>query len=486
MRAEMTKIQEQIFAKTMWGPLTIVALGAVIAIRLGMVGAIIFFVGYIWLATLSLPLAAMLYILAAPFPIGMIFHHHKFYVADFMAIVLAIKLFLANVHKGFGGLVDTFLPKAFRLPLLFLLLLSVLSLGESLSRFGTVIKILEYIEFFVVMVAVFRNAGTDERIWNRYFTALFLAVSAVTVYGLYQFMFQLGPVYNIVDGHHVRATGFFGQPNVFGAFNDETFPLALALLTLGPRYLKKGWLAVATGLTALGAVLSYSRGSWVADAAAVFFMLVLVAVTKPKVVKTFAAYGIGIPILMFLAVFFLGKTDLSHTALFIGAHKNTIERLKTTVTALLNPQGHFDTDQRLLIWKAALQAIRQHPLLGVGLGNFHLFIQQHPPKGLAAVPPMAHDLYLEWGADLGVGGIVAALWLEWSWISKAVGIIRQKLPVLNEYGYAALMGAFGTAVAFIVHNWVDFLIDQGVIVPLLIALAFIAAQYEHFRNGSVS
>lgn len=270
MRAEVTKIQEQIFAKTMWVPLIIVALGAVIAIRLGMVGALIFFVGYIWLATLSLPLAAILYILAAPFPIGMILHHHKFYVADFMAIVLAIKLFLANVHKGFGGLVETFLPKAFRLPLLFLLLLSVLSLGESLSRFGTVIKILEYIEFFVVMVAVFRNAGTDERIWNGYFTALFLAVSAVTVYGLYQFLFQLGPVYNIVDGHHVRATGFFGQPNVFGAFNDETFPLALALLTLGPRYLKKGWLVVATVLTALGAVLSYSRGSWVADAAAVF------------------------------------------------------------------------------------------------------------------------------------------------------------------------------------------------------------------------
>ncbi len=486
MQAEVNKFPGQIFPNSIWIPLAIAALGAIIGIRVGVVGTAVFFVGYIWLAVVSFPLAATLYIVAAPFPIGLMFLHHKFYVADFMAMVLAFKLFFANVHKGFGGLMDTFFPKPFRWPLLFILVLSVLSLVDSLSRVGTVIKILEYIEFFVVMVAVFRSADKDEKIWNGFFTALFIVVGAVALYGLYQFLFQLGPVYNIVDGHHVRATGFFGQPNPFGAFNEETFPLAVALLTLGPAYLKRGWLVVATVVSALGAVVSYSRGTWVADAAAVFFMLVVILLTKPELAKKFAWYSIGIPVVMFGAIFLLGKTNLSHTALASTAHKNTAERLKSTVTAIIHPTGHFDTNQRLLIWKSAVQAILEHPIIGVGLGNFHLFIQHHPPKGLAAVPPMAHNLYLEWGADLGVGGIIAGLWFEWCWIKNALTLIRRKSRLLPDYWYAALVGAFGSTVAFIVHNWVDFLIDQGVIVPLLISLAVIAAGYNLYRTRSVS
>ncbi len=485
MQAEVNKFPGRIFPNSIWIPLAIAAVGAIIGIRVGDIGTAVFFVGYIWLAVVSFPFAAALYILAAPFPIGLIFLHHKFYVADFMAMVLAFKLFFANIRQGIKGLLDTFLPKPFRWPLLFILALSVLSLADSLSRVGTVIKILEYIEFFVVMVAVFRSAGKDEQVWNGYFTALFVVVGIIALYGLYQFLFQLGPVYNIVDGHHVRATGFFGQPNPFGAFNEETFPLAVALLTLGPAYLKRGWLILATIVTALGAVESYSRGTWVADAAAVFFMLVLIIVTRPELAKKFAWYSIGIPIAMFAVIFLLGKTNLSHSVLAPSAHKNTAERLKSTVTAIIHPQGHFDTNQRLLIWKSAVQAIREHPLFGVGLGNFHLFIQHHPPKGLAAVPPMAHNLYLEWGADLGVGGIIAGLWFEWSWIKGALTVIRHKARVLPDYWYAALVGAFGSTVAFIVHNWVDFLIDQGVIVPLLIALALISTGYHFYRTRSV-
>ncbi|PSR32414.1 MAG: hypothetical protein C7B44_15395 [Sulfobacillus thermosulfidooxidans] len=285
----------------------------------------------------------------------------------------------------------------------------------------------------------------------------------------------------MVDGHHVRATGFFGQPNVFGGFSDQTFPLLAALVALGPPSLRQGWLKVALGLTALGVVISYSRGSWVADAGSVFFMGVLIALTRGRqALKRFASFGILVPIVMFVVVFLLGKTDLSHTALYVGAHKNTLERLTTTVTAVINPAGHFDTDQRLLIWKSALSAIRQHPLLGVGLGNFHLFIQQHPPKGLAGIPPMAHDLYLEWGADMGIGGIVAALWLEWSWLASSVRLVREKTAALSPYWYALLVGAFGTMTAFVIHNWVDFLIDQGVILPLLLALAAVSVAWERY------
>ncbi len=484
MRAESLQTKEPLIKKSLVAPVVIALLGAMIAIRFGLEGTVIFFIGYIWLAFVSLPAAAILYILAAPFPLGIILHHHKFYVADFMAVVMALKLLRDNIAGGWAQLAKTFFPQPFRWPLVFLLALSVLSLADSLSHFGTVIKILEYLEFFVVMVAVFRAQGTDERVWNWYLGALFAVVAAMALWGLYQFMFELGPVYNIVDGHHVRATGFFGQPNAFGAFCDQTFPMLAALVALGPATLRKGWLKWAMVITAMGVVVSYSRGSWVADAGAIFFMSILIWSTRGwPAVKRFAAYAIGIPVVMFGVVFALGKTNLSHDGAYSGPHKDTLERLTTTVTAVVNPAGHFDTDQRLLIWKSALSAIRQHPWIGVGLGNFHLFIQQHPPKGLAAVPPMAHNLYLEWGADMGIGGIIAGLWLEWSWIVGTLKLVRGKIGQLPPYWYAVLVGAFGTIIAFTIHNWVDFLIDQGVILPLLLALALLSAAWERYQKA---
>lgn len=473
-----------LFPVKIWWYLAIVAVGGIVALVQPLVGLLVFTVGFIGVVAVSAPVGIALYILLAPFPLGIIFHHHKFYVSDLMAILLAIWL-LVRSWRG-GGLRsawNTFMVKEYRNPLILVLALSVLSLAVTLSRIGTTVKILEYIEFFVVMVALVRyTTFKAPQVRNFYVKVLAFTVSLVTLDGLYQFMFQLGPAVNIVDVHHVRAVAFFGQPNVFGAFNDMTFPLLLALIVFGAPELPKRWLTAALVIEALGVVISYSRGSWVADAAAVFFMGLVVWGTKGKAfLGKFALYGIAIPVAMFLVTMGLGKIDLSHTAVASAYHKNTLERIRTSVTAIFHPATHFDTNQRLLIWKSAFEAIKTHPLLGVGLGNFHLFIAAHPPKGLAAVPPMAHNFYLEWGADLGIGGIIAGLWYQWTWIKTVWNLMRQRAQALSGETYAWVLGGFGTFVAFIVHNWVDFMIDHGVIVPLLLVLGIVAAIATEIR-----
>lgn len=473
----MGESESKLFPARIWPYLVLTAIGGAVALFSPFAGGGIFMLGYIGIAVVSPPVALALYILLAPFPLGVVLHHHKFYISDLMAIVLAVWLLSKSWRQGLQSVWSTFMVRDYQNPLILLLGLSVLSLAVSWSRVGTTIKILEYVEFFVVMAALFRYTSFNSpKVRNFYVIVLALTVSLVTLYGLYQFMFQLGPAANTVDVHHVRATAFFGQPNVFGAFNDMTFPMLLALIAFGSDQLPKRWLTAALAISALGVVISYSRGSWVADAAAVFFMGVVVWSTKGRqVLKKFSVLGIGIPVLMFFVVMVLGKLDLSHTAISMAYQKNTLERLRTSLTALFNPAGHYDTNQRLLIWKAAIDAIKTHPWLGVGLGNFHLFIQKFPPKGLGAIPPMAHNLYLEWGADLGVGGSIAGLWYEWRWIKTALTLLRAKSQRLSTDLYAWVLGGFGTFVAFIVHDWVDFMIDHGVIVPLLLALGIVAA-----------
>lgn len=466
--------------------LALMALGALAALRLPALGAVAFLIGYVVTAAESLPLGVAIYILAAPFPLGVVIHHHHFFISDLMAIAIAAMLVFERRRAGIRQIVEDLLERAWRAPLLLLFALSVLSLAVALSHSGTVIKILEYAEFFVVMVAAVRWTATRPQIWTLYLVALGAAVAVVALWGLVQFLFALGPESNQIALHHVRATGFFGQPNPFGAYAGETFPLLLGLSALGPESVRRHWAPYAgMALAALGAVESYSRGAWVGDAAAVAVMAALAYwVGGGRMARRLLLLGVGIPAVLFAVVVLLGKTDFTHQRFHeIWVHATAAERLTSAVSTAFHPQQSYDAQQRLLIWRTAIEAIRSHPILGVGLGNFHLFIQAHPPKGLAGgIPPTAHDLYLEWGADLGLGGIVAALWLEWRWIKGAVRAVGRRGAQLDPFWQAAALGAVGTVVAFVVHNTVDFLIDHGVVIPLVMALGLIAGRLSARRT----
>ncbi|MCY0899177.1 MAG: O-antigen ligase family protein [Firmicutes bacterium] len=519
------------------GPFLVMATGTAVAFVSGVIGSLIIIIGFIWLAAQSLSLALAVYVMAAPFPFGLTFHHHHLNLSDAMAFIMAIRLLMISTEGGLRSVWQRFLATPFWRPLVLLLVLSILSLATALSHSTTVIKILEYIEFFVVVVAVAHEASLNEEDWKPVLGALFAIASLLSLYGLYQFLFQVGPVANAIDVHHVRAEAVFGQPNAFGGFEAMVFPLIAALMAYGPRWARGWWMWLAAVLSALGVIDSFSRGAWVAAVASVGAMGVAAWAIqgRARINRQFVVPAIVMPILGFVFVDLLGKTDLAahlpplaagghavgpltksvghhvsrttktvarHVASpiaktlaqrkkitrinlihFLVAHRTTAQRLVSTVTAVVHPKGHFDTIQRILIWKDALKAIKQHPILGVGLGGFHRYAQLHPEKGLVSAPPMAHNLYLEWGADLGVLGIVAGLWLEWSWVRHAILSLANRVRQLTPFEFALGLGAFGTMVSFIVHDWVDFMIDHGVIVPLLLAMAAVWSLYDQRGTG---
>ncbi len=452
----------------------IIAVGTALTFVSTLLGAAVILIGYVWLAVRSLPAALAVYVIFSPFLLGLTVHHHHFDVSDLMALVMAIRLLALSRREGKMSLWQRFMGSPSWRPLVLLLILSILSLATALSHGTTLVKILEYIEFFVVVVAVARQAGLAENAWKPVVGALFLVADALALYGFYQFLFEVGPHANIVDGYHIRADAVFGQPNAFGGFEAMVFPIALALLAYGPAWAKRWWTWVTTVLVALSVVDSFSRGAWVASVAAVFFMAVVAWAGRDRTVinRRFVFPGVIIPILAFVAIDLLGKTNFSNS-IFVAGHTTTSE-ITSTFTSSVNPGSNFDTHQRLRIWKEALQALKTHPILGVGLGGFHRYSMLHPEPNLKAAP-MAHNLYLEWGADLGILGVFTGLWIEFSWVKSAIQGLVSKVRALSPFEFAIGLGAFGTIVSFIVHDWVDLLIDHGVVVPLLLALAVVWA-----------
>ncbi|PSR23042.1 MAG: polymerase [Sulfobacillus acidophilus] len=496
-------------------PLLVIAVGAVSIFVSGVVGALVIIIGYIWLVTRSLPVALAIYVVFSPFPFGLMLHHHHIDVSDLMALMMAVRLVVTSIREGSESLWQRFMGSPFWRPMTLLLVLSILSLATALSHSTTAIKILEYIEFFVVIVAVARQADLREEAWKPVIAGLFAIASALALMGFYQFLFAVGPASTVVDHFHVRGAAVFGQPNAFGGFEAMVFPFVVALLAYGPDWSRRWWGWVATVLTALAVIESYSRGAWVASVAAVFFMGVVAWVARGRTMinRNFVVPAVVIPILAFVVIDLLGKVHVApHFAhLAVGQHphvkphspvkppphshvkrpphalprylrsKTTGKIAVSTVTSILHPKSNFDMRQRLKIYKEAYLALRHHPILGVGLGGFHRYSMLHPQPGLKSTPT-AQNLYLEWGADLGVLGLVASIWIEWSWVKSAVGALTSKVRKLTPFEFAMGLGAFGAIVSFIVHDWVDFLIDHGVIVPFLLALAVVWVLAENRRS----
>jgi O-antigen ligase len=110
-----------------------------------------------------------------------------------------------------------------------------------------------------------------------------------------------------------------------------------------------------------------------------------------------------------------------------------------------------------MLWRAALLAWREHPLLGLGPDNFrrayHRYIGvAHPDTRLHA-----NNLFLETLASLGLAGVAALLLV-------AIGFAGAARTAVRHHGLASVAGliAAGAATglgAYLVHGFFDYFLE---------------------------
>jgi hypothetical protein len=461
-------------------PYLIILVGGLITIKSGVGGAVVILIGFAWVTSISLAWALPVYIILSPFTFGLLLHGHHIALSDACAILMALKLLWQHRSKGIRGLSRTFFPGAYRWPVLLLLFLAVVSLVHAQSHSIAVIKILELVEFFVVVVAIAADLGPTATRWWPTLVGLFGIGVYEALIGMEQFLLGVGPRSFQAFVGHIRSFGSFGQPNVFGAFMADMFPIGLALYLFGPKGRHRPWLLVVNLLLIFSVWSSLSRGAWVADVAAIGLMGLFAWGTKGReVVARYAGYGVVLPLFLFAVLNGLGHVDLSHSA--FASHLRGTSAVGRAVSIV---GTSVTTQQRIYIWTAAFRAIRTHLTTGVGMGEFAIWIRHHMPAGLAYPPPQAHDIYLEFAADTGILGAIAILWLEVRWIVTSVRTVLGRFGHLDDFQYAMALGALGTFTAFIVQNLVDYMIDHGVILPLLLAMGFTASIIAARRGKS--
>jgi len=105
---------------------------------------------------------------------------------------------------------------------------------------------------------------------------------------------------------------------------------------------------------------------------------------------------------------------------------------------------------RIYVWDIARQAIMEHPLLGVGPGNFQYYFQSHREKTLAdqgGVYDDVHNIFLQLGASVGLPFLLSFVFLIVFLCLRAIQQARKQkdfLPIAVALGVVGfcVMGSF--------------------------------------------
>ncbi len=240
-----------------------------------------------------------------------------------------------------------------------------------------------------------------------------------------------------IDGATVlRATAFFPDPHVASYFFGLAGFLAfgLARMTGQQRYV---WCAA--GLF-LADILTFSRGGYVGLLAGmiVYAGLSFSAFNHQQKVRV---GWVLMALLIGLSVF--GQPVLSRFA----------TSFSVTDTS---------STERLALWREALPTIAEHPILGVGLGNY---LSSARPLYTPGTPFYAHNLYLDIALEMGLIGLAMFLLLFLSAFMRLIRVRR------SDPWAPAILAALTLYLTHSIFETAIFSLHNTLVLTLLLALA---------------
>ncbi len=282
------------------------------------------------------------------------------------------------------------------LAILVLLATMLLSMTVAININSSLKEIVKWLEFLVLVLLGIHYIRTRRQIWTIIILTCLAGITQA-LFGYIQFFFNLGPASFVRDAS-LRIYGTFDQPNPYAGYINLPLSIALALMLLGSNWKTRILAGTTAVLLATAELLTQSRGGEIAIVAALVFIIV-VGMFRLRIF-------IGL-----LAVAALGAIEAILVGLIpVYIFNPLLARLGIIGISLMYPNNQtFSTAERLAHWIVGLHMFFDHPLLGVGIGNYpdaypHYFVTIFTdPLG------HAHNYYINIAAETGSIGLIAYL-----------------------------------------------------------------------------
>jgi O-antigen ligase len=216
-----------------------------------------------------------------------------------------------------------------------------------------------------------------------------------------------------------------------------------------------------------GLILSASRGGYLALAAVILF-LGLVSLTTGEDKSGTAKTDRGLQLRLVGALVLL--VVMSFGAMFLTSSDELLQRFGEVENDMQMGELADQRYSRRELWQTTMQMVKDHPMLGVGLGAYQFAYPRYDQSSGLYRTEQSHNDYLQILADTGVIGGLVLLGFVILLFARSFAAMQTRDPVQRAISLGALAGCFGIAV----HSFVEFNLQVTNNLQLFLALAALA------------
>lgn len=388
---------------------------------------------------------------------------------------LALLLWLAQIVRT---------PKSIELapyffPLLFFLAACMLSMLAAQNRFAALRETVQFAWLFGLFYFVAHKVRERRDVFTLW-SLLLIAGLVAALIGIYQYFFVREPIHFLISATRLRAHGAFDQPNTFGCYLIGVIPFLFGFYFLAEAraaqmneryslidkiFFNQKIIRAFLFILSAALIATFSRGSWISlvgGLAILYFLL------WKKIRHLSFALLLGITALA--AGLVIVDKSLSPKQQLAGGRS-------------------FSNRQRSELLKTAIKVAREHPLSGIGFGNFpDRLLEYASPELMQSMQfdydkiskewfinpnkkpdiEIVHNTLLQVVAETGLIGLVAFVWLFWIYGRDALKHLRESV---DRQEYCIRATALASVAAVLCSGMFGWPFSHGVQEVLIISMA---------------
>lgn len=281
---------------------------------------------------------------------------------------------------------------------------------------------------YVMLFFIIKYDVDDLKIVDNIIGTYILMAGILSVLGIYQFFTGFGLDKKFEQGYDFglkqRIAATLDNPNNFAAFIILAIFPTLMYAIYTKNKMKKIFLSIVVVLLILNIPLTGSRNAYLAFAIG---FIILIFVYSKKLIMPFAGF-----IVLSLLIPIVRRRIIE-----IGSQSQNASRIK--------------------LWKLALKMIKEHPILGVGNGNYvslyDAYVKKYPKLSTPDYHNFpTHNSYLKVWSELGIIGIVSFAGILVSALFKVRKLITTCKKTKYKYVFT---GFYASMIAFYFMNISD-------------------------------
>lgn len=345
----------------------------------------------------------------------------------------------------------------------------------SFDPYATRLVVIQLLALFVYFAAALAFIDSPRRL-RLVVRVVVIFGFVLALFGLMQYFVSPNLIYWVREPKQAQPFGPYINRHHFAGYMELALALPLGLLLSGaidrdrvPLY------AFVTLICAIALVMTNSRGGIISMVVEILFLVVIASGVGGERARDDEGEGgrdLGgrVRAAAMRAVFAFGLLALLFVFALYSGGEESLSRLVGTVNA------NDPTTGRAHFWQGAIEIIKEHPVLGAGLGAFSAVYPRHDTASGMYRLEQAHNDYLQILSDGGIiGGLLGLIFVA---VLFRKGFAR--LQSRDKFRRGVALGALTGCVGVLVHSFFDFTLHTTANALLFLLLAALATM-----NGRV-